>query len=257
MLVIAVVALVVVATIAGILAAILPARRASRLDVLTALAGTNSETDLTRLVTGLRNTAAAMNRHNGQFGSILDDLSSYLNGTANLSPRTTNGAGILDHTLGDRQETMQRALSAKSGLDMSTIMRLLPLLAPIVMGMLGKRGKSSGGGGTGGFSLDDIGDLLNREKQDARSKNPDIGDILDSFGKGSGAGSKSGGGIGDVLGGRSGRAVASGPTISLGFRKIRSSKTNCASFAGNFQRTFRIASARVLSFFCASFAIGS
>ena len=135
-------------------------------------------------------------------GSIIDQLAEYLDGSARLNPRTTNGSGILDHALGDRQEPMAQALSAKSGLDMSTIMRLLPLLAPIVMGMLGKRGKSSGGGGgTGGFSFDDIGDLLNREKQDARSKNPDIGDILDSFGKGSGAGSKSGGGIGDVLGG--------------------------------------------------------
>ncbi|HET6650986.1 MAG TPA: DUF937 domain-containing protein [Candidatus Limnocylindria bacterium] len=135
-------------------------------------------------------------------GSIIDQLAEYLDGSAQLNPRTTNGSGILDHALGDRQEPMAQALSAKSGLDMSTIMRLLPLLAPIVMGMLGKRGKSSGGGGgTGGFSFDDIGDLLNREKQDARSKNPDIGDILDSFGKGSGAGSKSGGGIGDVLGG--------------------------------------------------------
>jgi hypothetical protein len=134
-------------------------------------------------------------------GSIIDQLSEYLDGSAQLSPRTTNGSGILDHALGDRQEPMAQALSAKSGLDMSTIMRLLPLLAPIVMGMLGKRGKAAGGDETGGFSFDDIGDVLNREKQDARSKNPDIGDILDSFGTASRTGSKSGGGIGDVLGG--------------------------------------------------------
>lgn len=141
-------------------------------------------------------------------GSIIDQLAEYLDGSAQLNPRTTNGSGILDHALGDRQEPMAQALSAKSGLDMSTIMRLLPLLAPIVMGMLGKRGKSSGGGGgTGGFSFDDIGDLLNREKQDARSKNPDIGDILDQFAKPrSGAGASKGGGgimdsINDMLGG--------------------------------------------------------
>ena len=61
---------------------------------------------------------------------------------------------------------------------------------------------SSGGGSDDGFGLDDLGSILGREKQDARSKNPDIGDILDSFSKGSGTGSKSGdGGIGDVLGG--------------------------------------------------------
>lgn len=110
-------------------------------------------------------------------GSILDQLSDYLGGTAQLSARTTNGAGILEHTLGGRQPGLQQALSAKSGLDMGSIGNLLALLAPIIMGMIGKRGGASGGG----IGLDDIGDLLNRERTDARAKNPDIGDILDSF----------------------------------------------------------------------------
>lgn len=135
-------------------------------------------------------------------GSILDQLSDYLGGTAQLSPRTTNGAGILEHVLGDRQQGLQQALSAKSGLDMNSIGSLLALLAPILLGMLGKRGQASGGGG--GFSLDDIGDLLNREKQDARSSSPDIGDILDSFtggrsGSTSASGARSGGGLGGIL----------------------------------------------------------
>ena len=142
-------------------------------------------------------------------GSILDQLSGYLDGTAQLSPRTTNGAGILEHTLGDRQGEMAQALSAKSGLDLGSIMKLLPLLAPILMGMLGKKtGGASGGSGGGGFGLDDIGDLLGREKESARQKNPDIGDILDSFAKPrrSGGSNTSGDGglldsIGDMLGG--------------------------------------------------------
>ena len=132
-------------------------------------------------------------------GSIIDQLPAYLDGTAQLSPRTTNGAGILEHTLGDRQPQVQQALSAKSGLDLGSIAKLLPLLAPIVMGMLGKRGGASGGSGTtGGFGLDDIGDLLNREKTDARSKNPDIGDILDSF-SGKGSSKSTSGGLGDMF----------------------------------------------------------
>lgn len=133
-------------------------------------------------------------------GSILDQLSEYLGGTAQLNPRTTNGSGILEHTLGDRQPEMQRALSAKSGLDIGSIGSLLALLAPIVMGMLGKKGRTSDGS-AGGFSLDNIGDLLNREKADARATNPDIGDILDSFGPKSGsrgAGTDSGG-LGGIL----------------------------------------------------------
>ena len=129
-------------------------------------------------------------------GSIIDQLPAYLDGTAQLSPRTTNGAGILEHTLGDRQSQMQQALSAKSGLDLGSIAKLLPLLAPIIMGMLGKRGGVSGG--SGGFGLDDIGDLLNREKTDARSKNPDIGDILDSF-SGKAPSKSTQGGLGDML----------------------------------------------------------
>jgi hypothetical protein len=123
-------------------------------------------------------------------GAILDQLNDYLGGTAHLGARTTNGAGILDHVLGDRQQEVATALSAKSGLDLGSIMKLLPLLAPIVMGMLGKKSNASPGGG---FDLDDLGSILGRERADNRSKNPDIGDILDSLGGGKG------GGIGDIL----------------------------------------------------------
>ena len=150
-------------------------------------------------------------------GSILDNLGDYLGGTANLNPRATNGSGILEHTLGPRQETMQRAISAKSGLDMSSVGSLLSLLAPIVMGMLSKRasggGTATGGtaaGGTaagGGIGLDDLTDLLGREKADAQS-NPDLGDILGSV-LGGGATSdtqrRSGGGLMDILGSLFGR----------------------------------------------------
>ena len=113
-------------------------------------------------------------------GSILDDLSGYLDGTANLSPRTTNGSGILDHLLGDQQQGVQQALSAKSGLDMSSIAQLLPLLAPIVMGMLGKQARA---GGTATGSAGGMGDL---------------GSILGGLTGGSSSGST--GGLGDVLG---------------------------------------------------------
>jgi len=131
-------------------------------------------------------------------GSIIDQLSDYLGGGAQLSPRTTNGAGILDHVLGDRQSDMQQALSAKTGLDASSIGSLLALLAPIVMGMIGKKSNASPGGG---FSLDDLGSILGREQQDAKTRNPDIGDLLDRFGQGSSGSDRSGGGLGGLLDG--------------------------------------------------------
>ena len=150
---------------------------------------------------GAADLKAALERDHD--GSILDDLGSYLNGTANLSPRTTNGAGILDHTLGDRQETMQRALSAKSGLDMGSIGNLLALLAPVVLGMLSKRGQGSSSGG--GIGLDDLTDLLGREKADAQS-NPDLGEILGGVLGGGGLG----GALGGALGGDGGRGAGAG-----------------------------------------------
>lgn len=148
-------------------------------------------------------------------GSILDNLGDYLGGTANLNPRATNGAGILEHTLGARQETMQRAISAKSGLDMGSVGSLLALLAPIVMGMLSKRSSSgtatsgTGSSGTaagGGIGLDDLTDLLGREKADAQ-RNPDLGDILGSV--------LGGGGLGGALGGDD-RSGTTGATTSTG-----------------------------------------
>jgi hypothetical protein len=138
-------------------------------------------------------------------GAILDQLTDYLDGTSQLSPRTTNGTGILEHVLGDDQQDMARALSARSGIDLGSMGNLLALLAPILMGMLGKQGRSSGGGG---ISLPDLGGILGRETESARSRNPDLGDILDKFGSGTrgggtGRGSDTGSGTGSSSANRS------------------------------------------------------
>jgi hypothetical protein len=129
-------------------------------------------------------------------GSIIDQLPAYLDGSAQLGPRTTNGAGILDHALGNRQSDVQRALSAKTGLDVGSIGKLLMLIAPIVMGMIGKKSNASPGGG---FDLNDLGSVLGQEKADARRQNPDLGDLLDSFTGGSGG---LGGALNDLVGSR-------------------------------------------------------
>ena len=124
-------------------------------------------------------------------GSVIDNLGAYLSGQ--MSGRATNGEGIVQHVLGDRREPAVQALSSKSGLDFGTIASLLPLLAPIVMGMLGKKERS------GGLSLDSITDALGNDTRRAADEQPDLGDLLGSV-LGGGSGSGQGGGIGDVLG---------------------------------------------------------
>jgi hypothetical protein len=66
-------------------------------------------------------------------GSILDDVSGYLNQSSG-GP----GAGILRHVLGGRQQTVQTGLSQATGLDAGKTGQLLTMLAPLVMGALGK-----------------------------------------------------------------------------------------------------------------------
>lgn len=72
-------------------------------------------------------------------GSILDSLDSFL-GSGNTSP----GASILGHILGGRQQKVQGNLGRNTGLDPATISRLLALLAPIVLGYLGRQQRQQG-----------------------------------------------------------------------------------------------------------------
>lgn len=108
--------------------------------------------------------------------SILDDLSGYLSGAR--QDRASNGAGILEHILGAQQQPAAQALSAKSGLGSASIMQLLITLAPLVMGMLGKKAGSGG--------MPDLGSILGQERSTAQDRAPDMGDILGQvFGGGS------------------------------------------------------------------------
>jgi hypothetical protein len=79
-------------------------------------------------------------------GSILDDLSGFL-GQGNTSP----GNAILKHVLGSRRQTVERGLGQVSGLQGQSASTLLSLLAPIVMGALGKA-RSSASLDSGGLS---------------------------------------------------------------------------------------------------------
>ena len=123
-------------------------------------------------------------------GSILDSLGGMLTGS--LGGRAANGAGILGHLFGDdnHQETVVNSLAGKSGVNPNLIAKLLPLLAPLVMGWLGKQMRSGGnqaaasssGGGLSGLGGGGLGGMLGGV----------LGQVM---------GGGSGGGLASILGG--------------------------------------------------------
>ena len=112
-------------------------------------------------------------------GSILDDLSGFLGQSGSAE---SAGAGILRHTLGSRQATVESALSRSSGLDAASTARILAMIAPIIMGALGKARREQG------LDVGGLSNLLREEETVARQRSPEAVDmisrVLDSDGDG-------------------------------------------------------------------------
>jgi hypothetical protein len=150
---------------------------------------------------GLHGLAGALDKHHD--GSILDDLMGLVTGQAQAATPAANGLGILGHILGGQQEPVAQQVSQSSGLDMSQVMKLMPILAPILMGVLGKA-KNSGSLGIG-----DLAGVLMGSAQGA-AQMPGMGGILGSIlGNVMGGGQQQQGG-GDLLGSILGNVLGGG-----------------------------------------------
>ena len=89
-------------------------------------------------------------------GGLLDDVSGFLFGNKQVSnPKTLNGAGILEHILGGKQNNVQDMLGKVTGLNKSQIFKLMIALAPMVLAALGKA-KNQQQQSSGGFDISDL-----------------------------------------------------------------------------------------------------
>lgn len=75
-------------------------------------------------------------------GGLLDNVGGLIRGE--LGGPAANGAGIVDHVLGDRQDAAHQAVAQASGLDTAQAAQLMATLAPIVMSALGRIQKTQG-----------------------------------------------------------------------------------------------------------------
>ena len=122
---------------------------------------------------------------NDHDGSLLDNLGSLFAPEKSAAPgvteRTTSGGAILDHILGKRKPRVEENIGKASGLSGGQVMKLLMMLAPLVMGALGKRRKQED------LSPGGLGDLLRGENERVESASGGgglIGRMLDQDGDG-------------------------------------------------------------------------
>jgi hypothetical protein len=126
--------------------------------------------------TGLDALAGALDRDHD--GSILDDIGGFLGGGGSAA-----GGGILGHVLGSRQDNVAASLGRSTGLDAGQAVQLLALLAPLVMGALG-RAKRQGPAGSGGLA-DILGGATRRMDERSPGLASSLGRMLDADGDGS------------------------------------------------------------------------
>lgn len=139
---------------------------------------------------------------NDHDGSILDMLGPLLGGGYASRALGSDGARVLGHLFGNKQGAVESAVAKSAGLDASLIQKVLPILAPIVMGYLGRR-LTSGGLDAGG-----LGSLLGGERQQVQQQDSGLGGVFEML---AGGNDDDGGGLmdaaGDLLGSPVGKAI--------------------------------------------------
>lgn len=119
---------------------------------------------------GAQALAGALDNHDeGIFGQLTDLLGNQ------------DGSKILGHVLGNKTEATQQRIAGGSGLDLGSVAKLLPMLAPLVMGYLGKQKKEQNLGAS------DLAGALQNERKNTEAKAPGLGGlaaILDTDGDG-------------------------------------------------------------------------
>lgn len=143
-------------------------------------------------------------------GSILDDASQ-------AEARQAEGGSILDHVFGSQKSTVENQLSQNTGISIDKIGPVLAMLAPVIMGYIGKE-KQQNNVGAGGLG-DLLGGILGNASNQAQTQqsNP-LNDILGSV---LGGGQSQSGGnplndiLGSVLGGGGGQQQQGGGLGSI------------------------------------------
>lgn len=110
----------------------------------------------------------ALNAHDG---SILDNLGGLLGGGA----ATGIGGAILGHILGAKRGPVEQGVGKASGLNAAQVAQILMMLAPIVMGVLGRAKQQKN------LDATRLPDVLQQSAQQVQNQTPDLGGLAGMF----------------------------------------------------------------------------
>jgi len=181
-----------------------------------AKAGSAMQSALPLILGAMKNNAASTDGAAGLLkalgndnhsGGMLDNLGSILGGGGIDEDVMQDGAGILGHVFGGKEENVAHAVSKSSGVDLGQAMNILKVAAPFIMGYLGKEKRSQGISDQNGIG-DLLGGMLGGESKQSQGL---VNQLLDADGDGSiiddvagmllSGGGKKKGGLGGLLGG--------------------------------------------------------
>jgi hypothetical protein len=107
-------------------------------------------------------------------GSIFDNLLSHF-----TNPATGDGAGILQHALGGERQQAENNLAQAAGVDQNTAGSVMEMVAPLVMGALGRTQQQSG------LDANGLSQFLGEEQKAQAAAAPGLMGMLDSNNDGS------------------------------------------------------------------------
>lgn len=127
-----------------------------------------------------------------------DHDGSILNDTAQAEARESEGGSILNHIFGGEKQIVENHLSQNTGISIDKVGPILAMLAPVIMGYIGKE-KQQNNVGAGGLG-DLLGGILGNASQQAQGQQSSpLNDILGSV-LGGGQSQSSGNPLNDILG---------------------------------------------------------
>ncbi len=124
----------------------------------------------TKTETGAKSLSKALDQH---ANDDVDDVGSFLK-----KVDKKDGEKILSHLLSNKSGAIESGLAKQTGLDVSQVSGVLSMLAPLLLGQLGKQKKE------GGFDLSKLGSLLGGSSGKGNDAMSMVTKLLDSDGDG-------------------------------------------------------------------------